>query len=130
MARVRFLFTLLGALFLAPAAAWAANCSEETIVGAWQTEWAPEVWSFKADGSLHCQGGCDYGPKYGSPLSWAYDPEATLFSVPIDHVKLEFTAHKFEGTVGGFRCRIERDGQLLVLDPFRGDPLLFQKISD
>ncbi len=111
---------------LAPPA-WAASCREDTLPGRWHADWAAAVWEFQADGTLLCEGRCSYGPEIGTPESWAYEPSANLWSSPLDYIKLVFSAKRFEGTTGAFRCDTEDAGRALVLEPFRGKTLTFRR---
>ncbi len=103
------------------------SCSDETLPGNWNADWTEEIWRFEADGRILCAGNCYYGAGTGKPQGWAYEPEASLWSRPIDHIKLIFTERSFEGTLGAYRCSLDQDGQRLTLRPFRGEELVFER---
>ena len=103
----------------------AESCREETLVGSWKTTWLDEYWTFSADGSLLCEGLCNYGAGVGGPRSWANDPSANLWAGPLEYLKLTFTEKTFEGSLGAYRCQILDAGAALRLKPFRGPDLDF-----
>lgn len=115
-------------LLAAAQPARADSCTVATLVGTWVTDWdKTESWTFVEGGELLCAGFCDYGRGIGRPQSWEDEPHANLWSRSLQHIRLIFTEHRFEGTTGGFRCEIEKDGQELRLDPMRGDPLTLSR---
>ncbi len=107
--------------------ALAAGCREDTLPGRWRADWTEAVWEFRADGALLCEGRCNYGTDIGTPETWAYEPSANLWSRPLEFIKLIFSAKRFEGTTGAFRCDTEQAGQVLQLEPFRGKTLTFRR---
>ena len=106
-------------------AARAEACREETLPGSWRSMRSDNIWLFHADGKLGCEGPCRFTQVVGDPVSWAYEPNANVWSSPIEHVKLTFTKAVFEGVFGSFRCTIEEGGMMLRLEGDDGDPMVF-----
>lgn len=102
-------------LFLAGAASAAESCKETTLPGSWKSAQSGNVWTFHSDGKLSCQGSCAFTQVTGQPISWAYEPNANVWSSPIDHVMLVFEKITFDGVFGSFRCQIDEGGRTLQL---------------
>lgn len=105
------------------------SCSEESLIGAWQANWRLEIWTFEPDGTLACEGICNYGAGFGYPEGWEGEESANLWSGGVEYLKLHFTEMTFEGTENSFRCDIADDGKTLILDPLAGQPLTFKRRS-
>lgn len=101
------------------------RCREDTLPGAWLAEESGNLWVFQPDGKLSCEGPCRFTATTGEPVSWAYEPNANVWSRPIDYVKLTFTKATFEGVFGSFRCYIEDNGQRLRLQPENDPAMVF-----
>ena len=107
-----------------------APCTEESLLDSWKAEWVFAVWTFEPEGALACQGICDYGPRFGEPLSWAPDPTANLWASGLDYVKISFDKVVLEGTTGALRCRTDEFGRRLILEPFDGPDLTFVRLNE
>ena len=129
--RLTTLLVLLAGVLGASACASSSvePCQEETLVGAWKAEWTDEVWTFEADGRLLCEGVCYYGTGTGQPKGWGYEPEANVWSQPLDYIKLVFTEKTFGGTLGAYRCQVSPQGTKLTLMPFKGEDLVFDRVE-
>lgn len=102
-------------------------CREDTLVDRWKISWGEEYWTFAPDGSLRCEGTCEYGPGVGRPQSWDDDPSANMWARRFGYLKLVFTEKTFEGSIGAYRCQIHDQGRALRLKPFRGPDLDFTR---
>ncbi|MDX1401004.1 MAG: hypothetical protein R3245_03700 [Kiloniellales bacterium] len=107
-----------------------ANCTQESLLGSWRADWRLEIWTFEPDGTLACEGICNYGVDFGYPERWEADPSANLWSSGVEYLKLHFTETTFEGTEGAFRCDVFDNGEKLILDPIAGPPFTFTKAPD
>ncbi len=105
------------------------SCREDTLAGSWKTTWQDEYWTFGRDGSLVCEGPCNYGAGVGSPRGWADDPSANLWSGSYEYLKLIFTEKTFEGSLGAYRCQTLEEGAVLRLKPFKGPDLDFTRAA-
>lgn len=105
------------------------RCRETTLPGRWVSNLTGNVWVFGADGVLACEGPCRFTRATGQPISWAYEPAANVWSLPIEHVKLEFERGTFEGVFGSFRCLIANQGRTLRLEAedHPEDPMVFTR---
>jgi len=123
---LRFLVLTAG-LVVAAAPAWAERCTEATLPGTWLSVRSGNLWTFHADGTLSCDGACRFTEVTGDPVSWAYEPNANIWSKPIDYVKLVFTKSVFEGVFGSFRCVIADAGATLRLESEDDPPMVFSR---
>ncbi len=123
------LLTLLGALSACASMADRLSCNEEVLIGTWKADWRLEIWTFEPDGTLQCEGLCNYGAEFGYPERWEGDESANLWSGGVEYLKLHFTEFTFEGTEGAFRCDVNEEATLLILDPIAGPPFTFTRFE-
>ena len=92
------LLTLLSALLACASMEDRLSCNEEALIGTWKADWRLEIWTFEPDGTLQCEGLCNYGAEFGYPERWEGDESANLWSGGVEYLKLHFTEFTFEGT--------------------------------
>jgi hypothetical protein len=101
------------------------RCREESLPGRWLAESSGNVWVFHPDGTLSCEGPCRFTAVIGEPVAWAYEPNANVWSRPLDYIRLTFAKASFDGVFGSFQCYIEEDGNRLRLQPADEPAMVF-----